>query len=104
MPTKIKQSVNVTVNGQTITIGTITATPTMTLIKGTLQAENEQLNQTVLNGMNLIANGDSVSLFSSSWHPQTGAFSLAYDALPENLQSLQLILKKTGDTVQIPVK
>lgn len=104
MPTKIKQSVNVTVNGQTITIGTITATPTMTLIKGTLQAENEQLNQTVLNGMNLIANGDSVSLFSSSWHPQSGAFSLAYDALPENLQSLQLILKKTGDTVQIPVK
>ncbi|GAA3409474.1 DUF4179 domain-containing protein [Paenibacillus hodogayensis] len=104
MSTKIKQSVKVTVNGQTIIIGTITATPTMTLIEGTLQAENEQLNEAVLNGMDLIANGASISIFGSLWQPQTGAYSYRYDALPENLQSLELVLKKTGDTVQIPVK
>lgn len=104
MPTKIKHSVNVAVNGQTITIGTITATPTMTLIESTLQAENEHLNQAVLNGIDIIANGDSISLFGGSSHSQTGAFSMYYDALPENLQSLQLILKETGITVEIPVK
>lgn len=104
LPTKIKQSVNVTFNDQTITIGTITATPTMTRIEGTLDLKNDQLKQAVLNGIDLIANGDSVSLFSSSWQYTTGAFSMKYDALPENLQSLKLILKKTGDTVQIPVK
>jgi hypothetical protein len=104
MPTKIKQAVNVTVNDQTITIGTITATPTMTLIEGTLQAENEQLNQAVLNGIDLIANEDLISLFGGSWHSQTGDFSMYYDALPENLQSLQLTLKETGITVQIPLK
>lgn len=32
------------------------------------------------------------------------AFSLRYDSLPENLHSVQLILKKTGDIVQITVK
>ncbi|KRE30259.1 DUF4179 domain-containing protein [Paenibacillus sp. Soil522] len=104
MLTKIKQSVNITINNQPITIGTITATPTMTLIEGTLQVENEQLKQAVRNGIDLIANGDSVPLFSDAWTPRTGAFSLQYDVLPENLQSLQLIFKKTGDTVQIPVK
>jgi len=39
-----------------------------------------------------------------SWQWTTGAFSMEYEALPEDLQSLQLILKKTGETVQIPVK
>lgn len=111
MPTKIKQSVNetLTVESQTITIGTITATPTMTLIEGTLQ--NQQLNkdfldEVVLNGIDLIANGDSIPLSRGDVHrTQDGmAFSLRYDSLPENLHSVQLILKKTGDTVQIPVK
>jgi len=104
MPTKIKQSVNVTVNDQTITIGTITATPTMTLIEGTLALENDHLKQAVLNGIDLIANGDSVPIFSSSWQYTTGDFSMEFDALPENLHSLQLIVKKTSETVQIPVK
>ncbi|WP_010268144.1 DUF4179 domain-containing protein [Paenibacillus senegalensis] len=104
LPTKLKQSINVTVNGQTINIGTITATPTITLIKGTLDVGNDQLKQTVLNGIDVIANGESVSIFGNSWNSDTGAFSMEYDALPENLQSLQLILKNTGETVQIPVK
>ncbi|RJX40288.1 DUF4179 domain-containing protein [Paenibacillus pinisoli] len=104
LPTKIKQSVNVTLNDQTITIGTITATPTMTIIKGTLDLENDQLKQAVLKGIELIANGDSVYMTGKSWQWTTGAFSMEYEALPEDLQSLQLILKKTGETVQIPVK
>lgn len=108
MLTKIKQSVNetITVEGHTITIGTITATPTMTLIEGTLQAENDKLNQVVLNEVELIANGDSVHWFKSDVHRTKDGkvFSLRFDSLPENLHSVQLILKKTGDTVQIPVK
>lgn len=104
LPTKIKQFVTVAVNEQTIIIGTLTATPTMTLIEGTLDLENGPLKQTVLNGgMDLMANGDSMRVFSSSWQSTTGAFSITYEALPENLQSLQLILNKTGETVQIPL-
>lgn len=103
LPTKIKQPINVVVNGQTVNIGTITATPTMTLIEGTLQAENELLNHAVLNGIDLMTNEGSISLFGTSWHSQTGDFSMYYDALPENLQSLQLTLKETGITIQIPV-
>lgn len=111
MPTKIKQFVNetLTVESQTITIGTVTATPTMTLIEGTLQ--NQQLDQdfldeVVLNGIDLIANGDSIPLSRGDVHrTQDGmAFSLRYDSLPDNLHSVQLILKKTGDIVQITVK
>ncbi|MDQ0888583.1 hypothetical protein QFZ81_003671 [Paenibacillus sp. V4I9] len=99
MTTKIKQDVNVTVDGQTITIGTITATPTMTSIEGTLQAGLVDLNE-----IDLIANGESVHLITSEVSHRTQEFSLQYPALPENLHSLQLIFKKTGDTVQIPIK
>jgi hypothetical protein len=100
MTTKIKQDVNVTVHGKTITIGTITATPTMTLIEGTSQAELG----VGMSGIDLIANGEKVPQISGESSFLTHTFSMKYNALPENLQSVQLIITKTGDTLEIPVK
>ncbi|SEO38516.1 hypothetical protein [Paenibacillus sp. OV219] len=100
MTTKIRQEVNVTIDGKKITIGTITATPTMTLIEGTSQPELG----IGMDGIDLIANGESVPQTSGESSFLTHAFSMRYASLPENLQSVQLIIKKTGDTVQIPVK
>lgn len=108
MPTKIKQSINETlsVNDTSITFGSITATPTMTLIEGTFPAEYAKQFSQVLNGVELLANGKPVAQLRNEFHlSQNGyAFTIRYDSLPENLQSTQLVLNEYGQKVEIPIK
>jgi hypothetical protein len=107
--TTVKQPIQQTVaidNG-TITFGSIIATPTMTLIEGTVKIENDNNFGQVTNGVELFVNGESIPQLRGEAHrTQNGGyvFTLRYDSLPINLQSIQLVLKKNRDIVEIPVK
>jgi len=108
MPTQIKQSIRqtLTTDDGSISFGSITATPTMTLIEGTLQEGNPNLLDQVINGVELVANGDQVKRFrSDAQRSQNGyTFTLRYESLPEKLDSMQLVLKEHGGKVEIPMK
>lgn len=110
MPTKIKQSIHQTliVDDSSAIFGSITATPTMTLIEGTIQKENHELFSQVLGGVELVANGRQVFRIRGDINIKPSKngyiFTLRYDPLPENLKSVQLVLKENGETLEIPVK
>ncbi|OBZ18126.1 hypothetical protein A8L34_00625 [Bacillus sp. FJAT-27264] len=95
MTTQIKQSIDksLTFDNSTLTFKSITATPTMTLIEGSIQGENQLLLSNKLLDVGLIANGQTVSRSSSQTNNRTGDvydFSIDYDAIPEDLHTLQL--------------
>jgi hypothetical protein len=110
MPTKIKQTIQQTVaiDDSSIIFGSITATPTMTVVEGTLPEENRKLFDQVNHGVELVANGNQVTLNRSDINinqSQNGyTFTLRYDPLPEDLRSVQLVLEENGEIIEIPIK
>ncbi|UQZ32220.1 hypothetical protein C2I18_00845 [Paenibacillus sp. PK3_47] len=98
MQTQIKQSIRhtVKVDNGSINFRSLTATPTMTLIKGTLNAGNIDRVNHALHGIELMANGKPIELLGSGNRSSLGksSFELRYDALPEPLESLELTVKE----------
>lgn len=95
---EIKQSINQTikVDQGTITFKSISATPTMTVIKGEMDVDNFDRLPSAFNDIILYANGEPIlsqgSGFKSSIFRNT--FELRYDALPEKLENLELKFNK----------
>lgn len=96
--THIRQSIKekVAVDQGTITFGSITATPLSTMIKGTWNVDNLDRIRLPFDEIDLIANGKPVLLEGSGFsHSMKGrTFELRYDALPEELESLQLVVRE----------
>lgn len=111
MQTEIRQNINKTVKVDQgkITFKTITATPTVTLIKGTARVENLDRVQLPFDRIELLANGQSVEVVGSGTTSALGStkFELRFDALPKKLDSLELVVKEfVGYTIvneQIPL-
>lgn len=98
MQTQIKQSIKktLTVDKGTITFDSITATPTVTVIKGSLNVDNFDRVNLGLHGIELIVNGMSVEIIGSSNRTSLkgSKFDIRFDALPEELNSLELVMKE----------
>ena len=98
MQTQIKQSIRKTVKVDKgkITFNSITATPTSTVIEGSLNVENFDRVRLGLDEILLIANGTPIPIEGSSIQSSlTGKkFDIRYNALPEHLDSLELVMKK----------
>lgn len=95
--TQIKQPIKkkVTVDRGTITFDSITATPLSAVIKGTWKVDHLDRVPSPFGDIDLIANGKPVLLEGSGYsHSLKGrTFELRYDALPEELESLQLVVR-----------
>lgn len=98
MQTEIKQSINKTVKVDKgkIHFDSIVASPTLTVIKGSLKVENFDRFDLALHGIELLANGQSVEIQSSESRSSLKgrSFEVRFDALPSNLESLELNVKE----------
>ncbi|MNO62568.1 hypothetical protein D3C76_532460 [compost metagenome] len=98
MQAQIKQSINkkIKVDKGSITFKSITATPTMTVIKGKLDVENFDRVNLGLHGIQLIVNGTSVEILGSGSQSSLGgrSFDIRFDTLPRELHSMQLVIKE----------
>ncbi|MEH7111434.1 DUF4179 domain-containing protein [Neobacillus niacini] len=98
MATEYKQSLKKTfkVDKGTITFHSITASPTMTMIKGTLNVENFDRVDSSFGGIELMANGKPVEIMGSSYKSSLNGrkFDIRYNALPKQLNSLELVIKE----------
>ena len=98
LQTEMKQSLKkkFTVDKGTITFNSITATPTSTVIEGTLNVENFDRVESALHGIELMANERPVQIIGSGSKSSLKGreFELSYDALPKQLDSLQLVIKE----------
>ncbi|HIW34788.1 MAG TPA: DUF4179 domain-containing protein, partial [Candidatus Paenibacillus intestinavium] len=98
MQTEIKQKINKSfkVDKGSITFKSITATPTMTLIKGTMDVKNFDRVSSALDGIELLANEKEIPILGSgrttSYKGTT--FEIKYDVLPKDLESLQLVINE----------
>ncbi len=98
LPTNIKKSIKkkIHVDQGTVTFRSITATPTMTIIDGSLNVKNFDRVNLPLDGIELIANGEPVEKIgggnSSAFLGRK--FDIRFDALPEPLHSLELVVKE----------
>jgi hypothetical protein len=97
MQTQIKQSINKTVKVDkgTIHFDSIVASPTLTVIKGSLRVENFDRLHLALHGIELLANGKSVEIKGSGSRSSLKGrtFEVQFDALPSNLESLEINVK-----------
>ncbi|WP_060203275.1 DUF4179 domain-containing protein [Sporosarcina koreensis] len=111
MQTEIKQNIKkkVKVDKGKINFKTITATPTVTMIKGTVDVENLDRVQLPFDKVELLANGQSVELLGSGITSSLGGakFELRFSALPKKLDSLELVVNEfvgyTTVNEQIPL-
>ncbi|MCM3473492.1 DUF4179 domain-containing protein [Brevibacillus borstelensis] len=98
MQAQFKQTINkqVEVDKGTIIFRSITASPTMTVIEGSMNVENHDRVSVPLGGIELLANGTAVPwLGSGSSSSLRGYnFDIRYDALPPHLESLELVVKE----------
>lgn len=98
MQTQIKKSLNkkVKVDKGTITFKSITATPTMTMIEGSMNVTNFDRGNTSFEGIKLIANGSPIELMGSGTQSSLGrrTFDIRYDTLPKELHSLELVFNE----------
>lgn len=98
MQTEIKQPIRKTieVDQGTITFQSIAATPTTTIIKGTLNIDNVDRIRNASDGIELIANGQPVTQMGSGYQSSiTGMkFDLRYEPLPSDLETLELVIKE----------
>ncbi|MCG7343367.1 DUF4179 domain-containing protein [Sporosarcina sp. ACRSL] len=98
MQSEIQQKINQTVKVDkgTITFKAITATPTVTIIKGTMNVGNLSRINLPFEKVELRANGKSVEMMGSGITTKLGGttFELRYDALPKELDSLDLVVKE----------
>ncbi|WP_068775562.1 DUF4179 domain-containing protein [Paenibacillus sp. FJAT-26967] len=103
LPTHIEQSINkkIAVDKGTVTFNSITATPIMTEITGTLDVDNLYKIGNALGGIQLIANGSPVKatetrsgLIHGTSEPLTDIreFHIRFETLPRQLDSLQIVL------------
>lgn len=94
MQTQIKHSIRKTVNVDKgyIKFQSITATPTATVIEGTLDVENFDRLPLGLHGIQLIANGEEIEILGSGVKSaiRGSKFYIQFDRLPEQLESLEL--------------
>jgi hypothetical protein len=96
MPTMLKQSIRQTVEVDKgiISFHSITATPTMTVITGSLNVENfDRVSD--LSGIQLVVDGVSIDQIGSSIESSFNGrkLELKYDALPEEIENLELIVE-----------
>lgn len=98
MQTEIRQQIKtkVKVDKGIITFKTITATPTATIIKGTVNVENLSRVSPAFEKTELLANGKPVEMIGSGSSTVLGGteFELRFDALPKKLDSLELVVKE----------
>lgn len=98
MQTEVKQSIRKTVKVDkgTVNFQSITATPTMTMIKGKLNVDNFDRLPSALDGIELIANGMPVEMLGGGHEssPTGRKFDIRYDVLPKPLKSLELVMKE----------
>lgn len=98
LQTKIKQSINKSfkVDKGTITFRSITATPTMTVINGTLNVANFDRVRLALDSIELKANGIPIEIIGSGIQSSFRGmkFDISYDTLPKQLDSLELVMKQ----------
>ncbi len=98
MQTEIKQSIKKTlkVDKGTITFNSITATPTLTVIEGSLNVENFDRVDFALDGIELIANGSPIEVLGGGSQSSFNGikFDIRYDSLPKELYSLELVMKE----------
>jgi hypothetical protein len=99
MQTGIKKSIKKTleVDLGNITFKSITATPTMTMIEGSLHVDNfDRVNGGEFHGIELIANGTPIEILGSSASSSLSGykFDIRYDTLPEQLDTLELVMKE----------
>ncbi|WMT40407.1 DUF4179 domain-containing protein [Paenibacillus sp. D2_2] len=98
LQTQLRQSINKTlkVDKGSLTFQSITATPTQTVIKGTMQVDNYDRVSNVLDGIELRANGIVIPIKGYGSGSSLGGkkFDLRYDALPEKVQTLELVMKQ----------
>lgn len=97
MQTQLKKSIkqSVAVDKGTITFQSITATPTSTIVKGKMNVENFDRLSLGLQGIELVVNGSRVDQLGSGVTTGTRGttFEITYDALPEQVDSIELIVK-----------
>lgn len=98
MQTEVKQSIRKTlkIDKGKITFESITATPTLTSIKGSLSVENLDRVSSAFDEIELIANGIPVKEVGSGYGTSIKGtrFDLQYEPLPKELNSLELVMKK----------
>jgi hypothetical protein len=98
MQTEVHQRIKetVTVDQGEVTFNNIIASPMSTVIKGKLNVENFDRMNIGLHGVELIANGSPVELIGSGSRSALGGskFEIRYDGLPEQLESLMLVMKE----------
>ncbi|NIK76656.1 hypothetical protein FHS15_001781 [Paenibacillus castaneae] len=98
LQTKIKQSINKSfkVDKGSITFRSITATPTMTVIDGTLNVANFDRVRLALDSIELKANGIPIEIIGSGIQSSFRGmkFDISYDTLPKQLDSLELVMKQ----------
>lgn len=98
MQTEIKQPIKkaVKVDKGTITFKEITASPTITVIEGRINVENFDRVDLSLNGVELLANGKPIDMLGSGSHSSLNGkkFEIRYDALPDQVESLNLNVKQ----------
>lgn len=95
---ELKQPLNKTikVDKGEVTFQSIIASPTITMIKGRLKVENFDRVPLALGGIELIANGQPLEQLGSgiTTSLRGNRFELRYDALPDELESLQIVMKE----------
>ncbi|GIN97274.1 hypothetical protein J6TS1_31440 [Siminovitchia terrae] len=97
MQVELKQKINKTikVDKGTISFDSITASPTLTVIKGKMNVENFDRVHTSLDGIELIANGSPVQMVGGGYQSALlgSKFDVRFEALPKKLDSLELVVK-----------
>ncbi|KGM45281.1 DUF4179 domain-containing protein [Neobacillus niacini] len=98
MAAEFKQSLKMTfkVDKGTISFHSITASPTMTMIKGTVNVENFDRIDSSFGGIELLANGKPIEIMGSSNTSSLRGrkFDIRYNALPKQLDSLEIVIKE----------
>lgn len=98
MQTEIRQNIQKTVKVDRgkVKFKTITATPTVTVIKGTVDVGNLDRVQLPFDRVKLLANGEPVKAIGSGISTSVGGtkFELRFDALPKKLDSLELVIRE----------
>ncbi|QTD39484.1 DUF4179 domain-containing protein [Sporosarcina sp. Te-1] len=98
MQTELQQKLmkTVKVDKGTITFKTITATPTVTIIKGTVDVQNIDRVQLPFKQVQLLVNGKPVEQIGSGISTSIGGtkFELSFESLPQKVDSLGLVVKE----------
>ncbi|KUP06693.1 hypothetical protein Q73_11120 [Bacillus coahuilensis m2-6] len=102
MQEAMKEQVNIRIDQEvevdkgSLTFSSMKATPMQTIIKGSLNVENGDRVDSLFSDTILIANGEEVMMTGSSVSSGLlgDQFELRFDALPENLNSLELVIQK----------